>query len=100
MNLKHSIVERGGVTATQWSGSTKAIGALCTNKGAVRFRFSLPSKGGGTTDIMFTLDARDLRQVLKQLAIDSPTCATALAESAYAAVRTLQRQLDSPQQDA
>ena len=89
MELKHSVVDRGGVSANLWSGSTEAISASTSPNGNIGLRFVLPSKGGGKTDILLTLDAKDLRRLLRQLAKDSPNMARVFADCTLLALKAL-----------
>lgn len=100
MELRHSVVDRGGVTASQWSGSTRDISATTSPKGDIGLRFKLPSKGGGTTDILLTLDARDLRRLLRQLATESPNLARVFAECTHVALKSLPSHVVSQRDDA
>ena len=51
MRLQKSIVRRGGVRARSWYGETREITGDVSAEG-LNFRFILPSKGGGDTDIL------------------------------------------------
>jgi hypothetical protein len=85
MLLKNSNVKRGGVTAQYWYGETDRMTGEA-NEAGLRLRFSLPSKGGGETDILVTIGSDDLRVLLQELATRIPTLADALAEATYTAV--------------
>lgn len=90
MRLQHSKVKRGGVTANYWYGETETITAT-TTKGGLEFRFTLPSKGGGETDVLITVGAEDLRPLLKDIASSLPALADTFAESVHVAVLSLMK---------
>jgi hypothetical protein len=67
MKLNHSRVHRKGVT----------------------LRFSLPSKGGGNTDILVIIGDEDLRRILNGIGTNMPNLADAFTGSAHEAVSQL-----------
>ena len=85
MDLQHSTVQRGGVTSRYWYGRTKSVSGDVVPSG-LRFTFVLPSKGGGNTSIQLAVDIRDLRAILKELAVELPSLADTFAESTTLAV--------------
>ncbi|HEX3035862.1 MAG TPA: hypothetical protein VHT73_12175 [Thermodesulfobacteriota bacterium] len=52
----------------------------------VEFRFTIASKGGGQTEILFTLGKGDLPGLLKELAAAKPEFVAVFAESTHIAV--------------
>lgn len=85
MKLQNSLVRRGGKTSSTWSGNTERILAYTDNKG-LRFRFSIPSKGGGETDIQLSVGNEDMAELLKALARTCPDLASVFAEAGGIAV--------------
>ena len=87
MQLKHSIVMRGGEMAANWYGEpkTKNIRSSSVPKG-LSVRFELSSKGGGRTAIELTVGIKDLRPLLIEVAKDHPRLADTFAECAQIAV--------------
>lgn len=90
MNLQHSKVQRGGLTSRYWYGQTTSVSSDVDSAG-LKFRFNLPSKGGGETYIQLTIDPKDLRNVLKNLATEFPSLADTFAESTKIAVLRLMK---------
>ena len=88
MQLQHSSVKRGGVTSPYWSGGTKEITAV-VSEGCVEFVFTLPSKGGGETQVQLAVGLEDLRDLLEQLAEKNVSLATTFAECTKMTVSTL-----------
>lgn len=89
MQLQQSSVKRGGVTSPYWYGGTQDISASSAAEGGLCFRFTLPSKGGGDTQIELTVAPEDLRALLKKLAAEHPREAGMLAECTHTAVSAL-----------
>ena len=65
--LSDTIVRRGGITAHYWSGSTTDISLGTTytdDKHRVVLNFSIPSKGGGTTNIAMYVGDGDFQKLV------------------------------------
>ena len=88
MQLRHSSVKRGGVTSQYWYGGTQEIFAELS-EGGLGFSFTLPSKGGGETQIQLSLGVEDLRVLLEQLAEKDVSLANTFAECTKKTVLTL-----------
>ncbi|NMF90229.1 hypothetical protein [Aromatoleum petrolei] len=88
MQLKHSAVKRGGVTSSYWYGTTQNVDGYTGPEG-LRFSFTLPSKGGGDTQIQVSVGLEDLSALLKELAAKHPDFAETLAECTQVAVSAL-----------
>jgi hypothetical protein len=89
MQLKNSTALRGGRTANRWYGSTNNIRA--TVDGGLAFRFSIPSKGGGDTEIKLTVVPEDLRALLKMVAAEHLELADSFAECTHLAIKQLRK---------
>jgi hypothetical protein len=88
MKLDHSRFYRGGVTSSRLYESTNEIHAEFSDQN-LQLRFSLPSKGGGNTAILVTIDDVDLRRILNGIAKNIPNLADAFTEGANEAVSKL-----------
>jgi hypothetical protein len=64
VDLKHSNVKRAGVTAAKWYGGTHEISATAGSLGVI-FKFILPSKGGGETQVLHSEFLQDFAHVLQ-----------------------------------
>lgn len=83
--LKHSKVNRSGVTATYWTYETSSV-SYTTSKD-LKIRFSIASKGGGRTDIQLAIAPEDLRSIIASAADAMPMeLASTLTQAAHAAV--------------
>jgi hypothetical protein len=91
MQLKNSAVKRGGVTSPYWYGGTTSVSAAANAEG-LRFDFTLPSKGGGDTQIQMSVGLEDLSALLRDLAVNHPPFAKLFAECTHAAVSSLLEQ--------
>jgi hypothetical protein len=89
MQLSNSRVRRGGVTSNYWYGATDKIFAIAAGDGTVTFRFTLPSKGGGQTQIELVVGEGDLEQLLKEFAAQNPPSAKLFTACTAAAVKAL-----------
>ena len=90
MQLKYSWVSRGGLTSKRWYGRTQHISAESNGVGGgVNFRFTLPSKGGGTTRVQLVVAESDLQALLRELARAMPRTAKLFAGCTHAAVSAL-----------
>lgn len=92
MDLKHSKVSRGGVTSRYWYGSTTNIRTGDVGDG-LTIRFSLPSKGGGYTDVAVVIGRDDLKRLLPGVARRNPQIAPSLAAATHIASKSLLRML-------
>ena len=88
MQLEHSSVRRGGVTSQYWYGGTQQVTAAI-GQGGIDFGFTLPSKGGGETQIQLTVGIEDLRALLMKLADENVSFANTFAECTQVAVAKL-----------
>jgi len=88
MELQHSKVRRGGVTARYWYGSTQNVYCAADNEG-LRFTFNIPSKGGGHTAVELRVGSKDLRAILLETAQALPKQAAMFTEVAHLAVSRL-----------
>lgn len=88
MQLQNSSVKRGGVTSQYWYGSTQQISAVLS-KGGIDFSFTLPSKGGGETQVQLSLGIEDIRALLEQLAEENVSLASTFANCTQKVVSTL-----------
>ena len=89
MQLKHSCVNRGGLTSRHWYGRTQHISADSNGVGGVNFAFTLPSKGGGNTRVQLVVAESDLQALLRELARATPRTAKLFARCTQAAVSAL-----------
>jgi hypothetical protein len=66
--LNHTFVRRRGVTAKEWCGHTDIIIAsrpkTPKDQRALKFHFSIPSKGGGETVVEMLIGPEDFRVLL------------------------------------
>ena len=90
MQLQHSNVKRGGVTAQYWYGETNVVSGN-VNESGLHLRFTLPSKGGGDTDILLTVGPEDLQLILRDLALSLPSLAATLAGATHTAILLLMK---------
>lgn len=86
MELKHSVVMRGGVTAKRWYGATSDI-QFFADETALQFRFVLPSKGGGETSVMVRIGANDWPALIRKLSKEQPALAESFAEATLTSLR-------------
>ena len=91
INLSATTVYRGGRTARVWAGETKRV-ALAHYKDGAAFSFSLPSKGGGITEICMEVGSADFRHIVSTLLRGDRR--TAMREMASALARELEQQTD------
>jgi hypothetical protein len=86
LELRHTFVKRGGITAKRWYGGTQVLDARLMPD-ALRLRFQLPSKGGGQTDIMLEIGAKDWPSIIQAFAVAQPGLAESLAEATLKAIQ-------------
>ncbi len=68
IQLKDTMIYRGGATAQKWYSTHKDCEfKISPKKNSLQFFFSIPSKGGGTTDIKLEVDPRDIATIFNKI---------------------------------
>ncbi len=68
IQLKDTTIYRGGSKAQQWYSSHKGCEFKISPKNnSLQFFFSIPSKGGGTTDIKLDVGPRDIATICNKI---------------------------------
>lgn len=71
--LENSNLMRGGRKATRWTAENSEIQIFHNpGEGAIDIRTSMPSKGGGTTEITIKIGRNDFKYILYAMLIASP----------------------------
>jgi hypothetical protein len=63
--LNHTTVWRGGVTAKYWYGAINYVSISSASE--LRFRFTMPSKGGGDTNVEMQVGPEDFPTILEAM---------------------------------
>jgi hypothetical protein len=90
LQLKHSVVRRGGSKDTKISFETREIEVSVVEKiGALCFDFQIASKGGGNTSIELRILKGDIDTLLHEIATRIPETAVTFLDCAGIAVKKL-----------
>jgi hypothetical protein len=68
MELKDTVISRGGATSRTWYESYKNCEFNISRDGdSLEFTFSMPSKGGGTTDVRMNIGKADVAAIVGEI---------------------------------
>lgn len=91
LQLKHSMVLRGGATTSdnRFETSTIYVEASRVREGheSLRIEFFIGVPGGGTTRVVLLIDRGDFQAILREIANEIPESVAVLTDTAWIAIK-------------